>query len=121
MRCEAARVRHTLCWVRGKNVALQKGNGLVRGQGRQHLLGQRSPQRRGEDGGGPWRRWGREQGTRAVRGPATGRIMPLAMRMAMPLRASEQVMRRRSVRMLTEIILYLGTSAIILSYVDCDE
>jgi len=38
-------------------------------------------------------------------------MRPFAMRMAMALRAREHVMRRRSVRMEMEIILYLGTSA----------
>ena len=47
--------------------------------------------------------------------------MPFAKRMAIPLRAREQVMRRRSQRMDTVIILYFGTSAISLSYVDCES
>merc|ERR1712070_255853 len=51
----------------------------------------------------------------------TGLITFCAMRMAIALRASEHVMRRRSVRMDTVIILYLGTSDMSLSYVDCSK
>lgn len=51
----------------------------------------------------------------------SGLIIPFAKRMAIPLRAREQVMRRRSQRMDTVIILYFGTSARSLSYVDCES
>jgi len=49
----------------------------------------------------------------------SGLIKPFANKMAMPLRAREHVTRRRSHKMEMVIILYFGTSARSLSYVDC--